>query len=240
MKYFQVGVVAFLCWLTSVPAGAAQSASCASKFIGSWTVRVEATGQTYPAQILPNGRTQVSCPMCTPGGSWTCAGDTITVNVDNGVVTHSRLHPDGKTMSGGCCTLTRSGAAPAVASGSGSKPASRLRLPGALSVLTPQTARADDGSDDWQKTLKKIKFSPSALGMAQKFKRKALRAVNTCADVFEKYCLVACGNDEESCAAKASAAGVNQQSCNDYKLQSCQPGCEQELKQCQGNKKGAE
>src|ERR1700726_124205 len=24
------------------------------------------TGQTYPSQILPNGRTQVVCPMCTP------------------------------------------------------------------------------------------------------------------------------------------------------------------------------
>jgi len=24
------------------------------------------TGQTYPSQILPNGRTQVVCPMCVP------------------------------------------------------------------------------------------------------------------------------------------------------------------------------
>jgi hypothetical protein len=144
LKYFSVSAFAATCWLTVFPVAAAPPASCANKFVGSWTVRVDSTGQTYPALILPNGRTQVTCPMCTPGGSWTCADDTITVNIDNGAVAQHRLHADGKVMSGGCCTLTRSGAAPVVSSESRSKPSSRLRLPGALSLLTPETAKADD------------------------------------------------------------------------------------------------
>jgi hypothetical protein len=95
---------------------ASPASGCARKFVGSWTVRVNATGQTYPSQILPNGRTQVVCPMCTPGGTWTCEGNTITVQVDNGVVTQHQLQADGRTMVGGCCTITRMGAVPANAS----------------------------------------------------------------------------------------------------------------------------
>ena len=131
MKRFVSGLLFFSFWLAAGAAGAAPPASCASKFVGSWTVRVEATGQTYPSLILPNGRTQVTCPMCTPGGTWTCAGDTITVNVDNGVTTQHRLHADGKTMSGGCCTITRSGPAPAMSSDTKSQPGSKSRLSGA-------------------------------------------------------------------------------------------------------------
>src|ERR1700686_149188 len=82
LKRLVLSLLFFSFCLPVGPASAAPPASCASKFVGSWTVRVEATGQTYPSLILPNGRTQVTCPMCTPGGSWTCAGDTITVNVD--------------------------------------------------------------------------------------------------------------------------------------------------------------
>ena len=116
LNYFAAGLLAASFWLAVTPADAAPPASCASKFVGSWTVRVEATGQTYPAVISPDGRTHVTCPMCTPGGSWSCSGDTITVNVDNGVTTQHRLHTDGRTMSGGCCTITRSGAAPPASS----------------------------------------------------------------------------------------------------------------------------
>ena len=199
--------------MLQVPANAA---SCASKVVGSWTVRVDSTGQTYPAQFLPNGRSQVVCPMCTPGGSWSCEGNTVTVHVDNGVVVQHQLQSDGQTMTGGCCTITRLGgaqvreaasnpqpgrlaskdagtlraqqgncsditglggsgptnctssngvssnlpsssgrsapqkttqsnAAPSVTTDSRSKPTSGLRLPGALSLLNPETASADDG-----------------------------------------------------------------------------------------------
>jgi hypothetical protein len=131
LKRFILSLLSFSFWLAAGAAAAAPPASCASKFVGSWTVRVEATGQTYPSLILPNGRTQVTCPMCTPGGSWTCAGDTITVYVDNGVTTQHRLHADGKTMSGGCCTITRSGPAPVMSSDTRSQPNPKSGVSGA-------------------------------------------------------------------------------------------------------------
>lgn len=134
MNHFASGLLLACFWLTVAPAGATPPASCANKFVGSWTVRVEATGQTYPSLILPNGRTQVTCPMCTPGGSWTCSGDMITVNVDNGVTTQHRLHADGRTMSGGCCTITRSGPAPVISSDSKSNQGSKQPSPGAPSA----------------------------------------------------------------------------------------------------------
>lgn len=116
MHYFRVGLLISSIWFVVAPADAAPPASCASKFVGSWTVRVNATGQTYPSVISPDGRTHVTCPLCTPGGTWTCSGNTITVYVDNGVTTQHQLQADGRIMSGGCCTITRSGAAPRVAS----------------------------------------------------------------------------------------------------------------------------
>jgi hypothetical protein len=121
-------------WLMVAPASAAPATSCASKFVGSWMVRVDATGQTYPSQILPNGRTHVTCPLCTPGGSWTCSGNTITVNVDNGVTTQHTLHADGRTMSGGCCTITRLGAAPPVLSSDSKQPSSKQELRAGLAA----------------------------------------------------------------------------------------------------------
>ncbi|MCP1768627.1 hypothetical protein M2202_009924 [Bradyrhizobium japonicum] len=107
---------------------AAPPASCVSKFVGSWTVRVNATGQTYPAQFFANGRSHATCPMCTPGGSWTCSGNTLTFTVDNGVSGQATLSADGRTMSGGCCTTTRVGPTPSEkeaepAPSSGPKPA---------------------------------------------------------------------------------------------------------------------
>lgn len=106
-------VLAFV-FAAAVPASAAPPASCASKFVGSWVVRVNATGQTYPAQFFANGRSHATCPLCTPGGSWTCSGNTLTFTVDNGVSGQATLSEDGRTMSGGCCTTTRVGAAPSL------------------------------------------------------------------------------------------------------------------------------
>jgi hypothetical protein len=74
----------------------------------------------------------VTCPLCTPGGSWTCSGNTITVNVDNGVTTQHTLHADGRTISGGCCTITRIGAAPSVLSSDSKQPSSKQQLPAGL------------------------------------------------------------------------------------------------------------
>lgn len=111
LKVFFV-VIGFL--NLSSEAWAAPPASCVSKFVGSWTVRVNATGQTYPAQFFANGRSHATCPMCTPGGSWTCSGNTLTFTVDNGMSGQATLSADGRTMSGGCCTTTRIGPAPSV------------------------------------------------------------------------------------------------------------------------------
>ena len=115
MNRFRVGLLVTSVWLASPPANAAPPASCASKFVGSWMVRVNATGQTYPAQIFANGRSQVTCPMCTPGGSWTCSGNTLFFTVDNGATGQATLSEDGRTTSGACCTSTRLGAPPRVA-----------------------------------------------------------------------------------------------------------------------------
>ena len=108
MYFFRLGM---LIGILIFQFGPADAGSCNSKVVGSWTVRVDATGQTYPAQFLANGRSQVSCPMCTPGGSWSCEGGTVTVHVDNGVTVQHQLQPDGNTMTGGCCTITRLGGA---------------------------------------------------------------------------------------------------------------------------------
>lgn len=102
----------FLLGLSGV-ASAAPPASCVNKFVGTWSVTVLATGQTYPAVISPNGTTHVTCPMCNPAGTWTCNGNTIMINAP-APVSHT-LSADGRTMSGGCCTLTRMGSAPVAA-----------------------------------------------------------------------------------------------------------------------------
>jgi hypothetical protein len=98
---------------------AAPSASCAHKFVGSWMVRVIATGQTAPAVISPNGTTHITCPMCNPTGTWTCSGNTIMILAPT-PVSHT-ISADGKTMSGGCCVLTRIGGGPTVAAKGGSE-----------------------------------------------------------------------------------------------------------------------
>jgi hypothetical protein len=83
--------------------------------------------------------------MCTPGGTWTCQGNTITVHVDNGVVTQHELQADGRTMVGGCCTITRMGAVPAIAAYSppvavGTKqPTKQLPAATAAKLTQPQT-----------------------------------------------------------------------------------------------------
>jgi len=94
-------------------ASAAPPASCAGKFVGTWTVRVLATGQTYPSVLSPSGIGHASCPACTPTGTWTCSGNTLTVFV-NGISASQTLSADGRTLTGPCCVSTRVGRAPTV------------------------------------------------------------------------------------------------------------------------------
>jgi hypothetical protein len=86
-------------------AEAAPPASCASKFIGTWTVRVNATGQTYPLIIRPDGTSRITCPLCPSEGTWTCTGHTFMSIAP--VATTSTLSADGRTLTGSCCTTTR-------------------------------------------------------------------------------------------------------------------------------------
>jgi hypothetical protein len=106
---------------------AAPPAECAGKFVGSWMVTVLATGQTYPATISPDGSTHVTCPFCNPTGSWTCSGDTIMIRAP-AAVSHT-LAPDGQSMSGGCCRLTRLGAAGAPPQAHAAAPRATLEPP---------------------------------------------------------------------------------------------------------------
>jgi hypothetical protein len=103
--FFAVGL-----WIISTAvAFAAPPASCAGKFAGTWTVRVMATGLTYPSVLSPNGVGHAACPGCTPTGTWTCSGNTLTIFV-NGISASQTLSPDGRTLTGPCCVSTRVGA----------------------------------------------------------------------------------------------------------------------------------
>ena len=91
---------------------AAPAPECAKRFIGTWQVTVNSTGQTYSAGILSNGVTTADCPACN-SGTWTCSGDNITVLI-NGMTVHHTLAPDRRHMSGDCCTLERKGSPPLI------------------------------------------------------------------------------------------------------------------------------
>ena len=101
-------------------AQAAPPSSCVSKFVGAWSVRVDATGQTYTSQIRADGTLSSACFMCAPVQSWTCNGNTFVL-LGPGSATHT-LSADGRHMSGSCCTLTRLGAPPAAPAVAASKP----------------------------------------------------------------------------------------------------------------------
>src|SRR5262245_38779054 len=96
-------------WLSS--AVAAPPADCVKKHAGRWQITVRATGQTYPADLFPNGTGVSHCPGCAPG-TWTCSGNTSTVFV-NGITIVSTLSADGMQSTSGCCTAMRLGGRPA-------------------------------------------------------------------------------------------------------------------------------
>ncbi len=130
-------------------AEAAPPASCVQKFVGSWTVRVNATGQTYPALVRPNGTVHITCPLCPSEGTWTCNGNTFT-SIETS--SSSTLSADGRTMTGSCCVTTRVGgaavAAKPAAPGDGAAP-SPASGPKSVSCDTIQKpAPAFKGCDD--------------------------------------------------------------------------------------------
>lgn len=112
VRYFAACSLFTTCLLST--AIAAPPAECVSKHAGRWQITVRATGQTYPADLFPNGTGVSHCPMCSPG-TWTCSGNTSTVFV-NGITVVTTLSPDGRTGTSGCCISRRIGAAPAAAS----------------------------------------------------------------------------------------------------------------------------
>jgi hypothetical protein len=99
--------LAFPLICASWPALAAPPADCVTKFVGGWIVTVNATGQTYPSTIRPDGTLSSVCPLCAPVQTWTCQGNTFILT-GPGSATQT-LSADGKMMTGSCCTAARVG-----------------------------------------------------------------------------------------------------------------------------------
>lgn len=115
MRYL-AGCCVLLATLLVASAGgvsAAPPSSCVNKFVGTWTVTILATGQTYRSQIRADGTLTSFCPLCPPSQSWTCNGNTFILT--SPVSLSQMLSADGRRMGGGCCSATRVGGAPAVA-----------------------------------------------------------------------------------------------------------------------------
>lgn|SRR5262249_4540127 len=148
---FTIGrIFLFLVGLLPLASGATAAeppATCAQKFLGSWTVRVNATGQTYPLIVRPNGTTHITCPLCPSEGTWTCNGNTFT-SIETS--TSSTLSADGRTLTGSCCTTTRvGGAAIAATPASAATVPPRAPTPKSMSCETIQKSeRAFKDCDD--------------------------------------------------------------------------------------------
>jgi hypothetical protein len=126
------------------PARAAPPASCVSKFVGSWTVTVVATGQTYNSQIRADGTLSSACFMCAPVQNWTCNGNTFIL-LGPGSATHT-LSADGRSMAGGCCRLARLGPPPAPPNVAAAKPAPTVPTASPNQASTPSKS-GSCGSD---------------------------------------------------------------------------------------------
>ena len=144
------GRVLLLCaglWALGTDLAAAEPppASCAQKFVGSWTVRVNATGQTYPLLVRPNGTAHITCPLCPSEGTWTCNGNTfVSINTS----TTAALSPDGRTMTGSCCTTTRVSAPPAATASAAGIPATAGGSKTVSCEVTRKSAPAFKDCDD--------------------------------------------------------------------------------------------
>ena len=117
---------------------AAPPPSCVGKFVGTWTVTILATGQTYRSQIRADGTLTSFCPLCPPGQNWTCNGNTFILT--SPVSLTQTLSADGRRMGGGCCSATRIGGAPTLAKPAPTKQDALPKRPGEAPVKTAKAA----------------------------------------------------------------------------------------------------
>jgi tetratricopeptide (TPR) repeat protein len=120
-------------------ASAAPPASCASKFVGAWTVTVTATGQTYRSQIRADGTLTSACPLCPPVQTWTCSGNTFILT--SPVTVTSTLSGDGRRMAGSCCSSVRIGGAPVAAAAKAPAAPKQRALPEPGTLSPAQAAK---------------------------------------------------------------------------------------------------
>jgi hypothetical protein len=114
MKYISARLTAivFLFALCNTVTGAPPD-SCINKFVGTWTIVVKSTGQTYPAQINADGTANARCPNCMASQRWTCDGNKMIIL--DPYRFESILSADGDKTDSACCYGTRVGAAPQTA-----------------------------------------------------------------------------------------------------------------------------
>ncbi|HEY8267933.1 MAG TPA: hypothetical protein VIG34_04665 [Xanthobacteraceae bacterium] len=110
MRFVRILLSLLALILTLGSASAAPPTDCVRKFVGAWIVTVNATGQTYPSTIRADGTLSSVCPQCVPVQTWTCSGDTFILTGPGSAV-HT-LSPDGRRMTGSCCTVVRVGPSP--------------------------------------------------------------------------------------------------------------------------------
>jgi len=97
------------CLSTATGPVSAPPSDCAYKFVGMWTVQTN-SGQTYQAEIRPDGTSTAYCPLCMPVQRWTCHGDTRTVL--DPFVFEDRLSADGMRLDSAYGSATRNGPPP--------------------------------------------------------------------------------------------------------------------------------
>jgi hypothetical protein len=158
-------------------ASAAPPADCVKKHAGRWQITVRATGQTYPADLFPNGTGVSHCPGCAPG-TWTCSGNTSTVFV-NGITVVSTLSPDGRTATSGCCTSTRIGRGPAVAAAASKSDRSGSDQPSGKRHAEPTKRTAEKA--DRRKNEEARKTKTAAQQPAPP--KPAARQASSCSDI---------------------------------------------------------
>ncbi len=117
---------------------AAPPANCVGKFVGTWTVTILATGQTYRSQIRADGTLTSFCPLCPPAQNWTCNGNTFILT--SPVSLTQTLSADGRRMGGGCCAAVRIGGGPAIAKPGPTKQDATPKRPGEAPVKTAKAA----------------------------------------------------------------------------------------------------
>lgn len=91
--------------------------SCVGKFVGSWTVHIYATGQTYPSEVFADGTSRVTCFMCSSAGHWTCEGNKSHIFIPGRPAFSTTLSADGTRQDWENGYSIRKGPPPAAALG---------------------------------------------------------------------------------------------------------------------------